>query len=122
MRFIQCAVNSPQPFHRPSALTSRERTRSLLLPTRMMGVWGCVSRRRRRSWAVRWKLRLSVTENTSTHTSHCSVDKSCGKDNTQREERTWPRKLDFQECQLCHFTVMPIVPTAEAQEIQMIIE
>lgn len=42
----------------------------------MMGVCGCVSLRRRRSWAVRWKLRLSVTENTSTQTSHCKVDRS----------------------------------------------
>lgn len=61
----------------PSVLTSRERTKSLLLPTRMMGVWGWFSLRRRRSWAVRWKLRRSVTENTNTHTSHTSMDRSC---------------------------------------------
>lgn len=60
----------------PWQVTSRVRTRSLLLPTRIMGVWGWVSLRRRRSWAVRWKLRLSVTENTRTHTSHCRADRS----------------------------------------------
>ena len=62
----------------PWALTSRERTRSLLLPTRMMGVWGWVSLRRSRSWAVRWKLLRSVTENTRTHTSHWRPDRSWG--------------------------------------------
>lgn len=62
----------------PSLLISRDRTRSLLFPTRMIGVCGWDSLRRRRSWAVRWKLRLSVTEKTRTHTSHCSVDRSCG--------------------------------------------
>lgn len=41
-----------------------------------MGVCGWASLRRSRSWAVRWKLRLSVTEKTRTHTSHCSVDRS----------------------------------------------
>lgn len=66
------------PLHLPSELISRERTRSLLFPTRMIGVWGWDSLRRRRSWAVRWKLRLSVTEKTRIHTSHCRVDRSWG--------------------------------------------
>lgn len=60
----------------PSLLISRERTRSLLFPTRMIGVCGWDSLRRRRSWAVRWKLRLSVTEKTRMQTSHCRVDRS----------------------------------------------
>lgn len=64
-------------FYLPSELISRDRTRSLLLPTRMIGVCGWDSLRRRRSWAVRWKLRLSVTEKTRIHTSHCSVERSC---------------------------------------------
>lgn len=62
----------------PSLLISRERTRSLLFPTRMIGVCGWASLRRRRSWAVRWKLRLSVTEKTRMHTSQCSADRSWG--------------------------------------------
>lgn len=67
-----------QRFISPWEVTSRVRTRSLLLPTRMIGVCGWVSLRRSRSWAVRWKLRLSVTENTRTHTSHSKADRSWG--------------------------------------------
>lgn len=70
----------------PSVLISRQRTRSLLLPTRMMGVWGSDSLRMRRSWAVRWKLLLSVTENTRTTTSHCNVDRSYKHQNTHTHD------------------------------------
>lgn len=71
----------------PWQVTSRVRTRSLLLPTRIMGVWGWVSLRRRRSWAVRWKLRLSVTENTRTHTSHCRADRSWQMSRSRQSEQ-----------------------------------
>lgn len=77
-------MDTVPPPYIPSLLISRERTRSLLFPTRMIGVCGWDSLRRRRSWAVRWKLRLSVTEKTRMHTSHCRVDKSWGSKHTHR--------------------------------------
>lgn len=73
----------------PSQVTSRVRTRSLLFPTRMMGVCGWVSLSRSRSWAVRWKLRLSVTENTRTHTSHSNVDRSLGEHRIPKFKRAY---------------------------------
>lgn len=61
----------------PSVLISRERTRSLLLPTRIMGVLDWLSLSSRRSWATRWKLRRSVTEKTRMQTSHLRAERSC---------------------------------------------